>query len=143
MPILGRRGETPLDVSSLGRSRRAGQSVRVAWNAVEWAAHCRTGLRCRVGMQEQDVRPNRAELDLVVLANPVEPGGRCRERDGIPELQPVFGAFVHADAVLGGDIAPFDASGGGRSWPDFTTIARLQFYFDIRLWSKDHRLKSP
>ncbi len=31
----------------------------------------------------------------------------------------------------------------GETWPDFTTIARLEIYFNIRLWGYDRRRKSP
>ncbi len=31
----------------------------------------------------------------------------------------------------------------GETWPDFTTIARLEIYFNIRLWGYAHRRKSP
>ena len=31
----------------------------------------------------------------------------------------------------------------GETWLDFITIARLEIYFNIRLWGNDHRLKSP
>ena len=31
----------------------------------------------------------------------------------------------------------------GRIWPDFTSIARLEIYFDCRLWGNEHRLNSP
>ena len=31
----------------------------------------------------------------------------------------------------------------GETWPDFTTIARLEIYFDCRLWGNAHRKNSP
>ena len=31
----------------------------------------------------------------------------------------------------------------GKTWPDFTTIARLEIYFDCRLWGNEHRKNSP
>ena len=31
----------------------------------------------------------------------------------------------------------------GETWPDFTTVVRLEIYFDIRLWGNEHRKNSP
>ena len=30
---------------------------------------------------------------------------------------------------------------GGKTWPDLTTIARLEIHFRVRLWGNHHRKK--
>lgn len=31
----------------------------------------------------------------------------------------------------------------GETWPDINTLARLEIYFDCRLWGNAHRTNSP